>query len=269
MLSLLEVAQRTRTGRKMADMDWNMALYRKMNDLAQRFASSYRWWRGYGPGAARLLKAIRRGTPWQEARRLVYPDGSFGNGGAMRAPIIGLFFASGPEEELVQAAKDSAAITHAHLLAQEGAVLIALATALAGRNEAVGNILARLIKQATAPEFSRKLHRARQWLEGEERISPQRVAVELGNGIAAQNSCITAIYLALAFAERGFLELLTFIARMAGDVDTIGAMAGAIWGARRGEKALPQDELAELEDYERIRDLAERFVSFSHKMQSH
>ena len=37
MLSLLDVAERTRTGRKMVEMDWNMALYHKMNDLAQRF----------------------------------------------------------------------------------------------------------------------------------------------------------------------------------------------------------------------------------------
>ena len=30
--------------------------------LAKRFADSYRWSRGYGPGAARVLKRIRRGA---------------------------------------------------------------------------------------------------------------------------------------------------------------------------------------------------------------
>ncbi|MCI5159576.1 MAG: hypothetical protein D3906_14330, partial [Candidatus Electrothrix sp. AUS1_2] len=53
-------------------------------DLAQRFARSYRWTRGYGPSAAKLLKRIRRGEPWQTANRAVYPEGSLGNGGAMR-----------------------------------------------------------------------------------------------------------------------------------------------------------------------------------------
>lgn len=37
MLSLLEVAERVRSGPKIADMDWNMGLFQKMNELAQRF----------------------------------------------------------------------------------------------------------------------------------------------------------------------------------------------------------------------------------------
>src|SRR5436190_16580426 len=44
--------------------------------LAKRFAASYRWSRGYGPGAARVLKLIRRGKPWQEASQAVYAEGS-------------------------------------------------------------------------------------------------------------------------------------------------------------------------------------------------
>ena len=84
--------------------------------------------RGYGPGAGKLLKRIRRGQSWESARRSVYPDGSFGNGGAMRAPAVGLFFATDNEEKLVKAAYETAAVTDAHPLGLEGAVLIALAT---------------------------------------------------------------------------------------------------------------------------------------------
>jgi len=35
------------------------------DDLARRFAGSYRWSRGYGPGAARILKRIGRGADWR------------------------------------------------------------------------------------------------------------------------------------------------------------------------------------------------------------
>jgi ADP-ribosylglycohydrolase len=56
------------------------------DDMAHRFARSYRWSRGYGPGAARLLKRIARGQDWESASVSVYPSGSYGNGGAMRAP---------------------------------------------------------------------------------------------------------------------------------------------------------------------------------------
>jgi O-acetyl-ADP-ribose deacetylase (regulator of RNase III) len=61
--------------------------------LASRFASSYRWSRGYGPGTAKVLNQIRRGKSWQTASKSVYPEGSYGNGAAMRAPVLGLYFA--------------------------------------------------------------------------------------------------------------------------------------------------------------------------------
>ena len=37
MLSLVEVAERVRKGPRISDMDWNMGLFQKMNELAQRF----------------------------------------------------------------------------------------------------------------------------------------------------------------------------------------------------------------------------------------
>jgi len=103
------------------------------DDLAKTFAGSYRWSRGYGPAAARVLKRIRSGRDWREANRSVHRTGSFGNGGAMRAPIVGVFFHAQPEN-LVTAARQTAEMTHAHPLAMDGAAMIAVATsaALAG-----------------------------------------------------------------------------------------------------------------------------------------
>ena len=91
--------------------------------LARRFAQSYRWSRGYGPAAAKLLRRIARGRDWREVNRAAYPEGSFGNGAAMRAPVIGLFYATRPDE-LKSAAHRSAEITHAHPLALDGAALV-------------------------------------------------------------------------------------------------------------------------------------------------
>ena len=67
-----------------------------LDDLAQRFARSYQWSRGYGPAAAKLLKRIGGGMPWQEANRSVYPDCSYGNGGAMLVAPVAMFFAAQP-----------------------------------------------------------------------------------------------------------------------------------------------------------------------------
>ena len=51
-----------------------------------------------------------------------------------------------------------------------------------------------------------------------------------------------------------------FTIKIGGDVDTIAAMAGGIWGAARGVDELPQEKLAELEDFDRLRNLAAKFA---------
>ena len=226
------------------------------DDLARRFAKSYRWSRGYGPGAAKVLKRIRRGQPWKAASCSVYRDGSFGNGGAMRAPAVGLFFSADNEDEIVKAASASAAVTHAHPLGREGAVLIALATALAYNDTSSPEIIRRLCKRSESTQFLSRLHTASTWLQAGNNIAPRKVAAELGNGIAAAESCVTAVYMSLAFRNSTFNELLDYAIRLRGDVDTIASMACAIWGALRGLDALPQTRLERLEQCDQLHALA-------------
>lgn len=224
------------------------------DDLAQRFARSYCWSRGYGPGAARLLKLIRKGVDWRQANTRVFSEGSFGNGGAMRAPVVGLFYWQ-DFNALVAGARASAVITHAHPLGQQGAVLVALATALALENHSPKQMLQVLGRQSVAPPLRDRLEIAAAWMAGET-ASPDDVRTQLGNGIVATESCVTSIYVAFKFIERPFGELLDFVAVCGGDVDTIGAMAGAIWGARNGDAGLPDEKLACLESGHHVRQVA-------------
>ena len=123
------------------------------DDLARRFAQSYRWSRGYGPGAAKVLKRIAAGTDWRKANRSVYPSGSFGNGAAMRAPLVGLTYADRPAEVL-EAVRASAAVTHAHPLAVEGATLLAVATAVVGAELALSKLSRRRRAKSRWPNLS-------------------------------------------------------------------------------------------------------------------
>jgi ADP-ribosylglycohydrolase len=238
-------------------------------DLATRFARSYRWSRGYGPGAARVLKRIRRGEAWQIANRSVYPVGSFGNGAAMRAPAIGLFYADAGEDELVEAARCSAVVTHAHPDGCTGAVLVALATALAGRGQGSQDIIARLSRYVRSGHFAQRLELAGTWLREDCPVAAKQVAAGLGNGIAAIDSCITSVYLALRFRSQPLEDLLAFAIDVGGDVDTIAAMAGAIWGAGRDWQALPQDRLLLLEQCDRLHGLATKFADASIRVVPH
>ncbi len=225
------------------------------DDIARRFAASYRWSRGYGPGAARVLKLIRRGVDWRTANTRVFREGSFGNGGAMRAPVVGLFCCANLEV-LVEHARATAVITHAHPLGQEGAVLVALAAALACDNLPPGEIFGVLRAHSQhQPPFRERAALASSWLACHS-PSPGEVRARLGNGISASDSCVTAIYIALRFQDAPFMEMLDFVTACRGDVDTIGAMAGAIWGARNGDTALPREQCNLLEDHERLRRVA-------------
>ena len=231
------------------------------NDLARRFAESYRWSRGYGPAAAKLLKRIRKGQSWEKANRSIYPNGSFGNGGAMRAPVVGLFFANSPEKDIARHARASAMITHAHPLGLDGAVLVALTTSFFFNDIESPEIIEKLGGNVESAELLAKLKKVDLWLQNKDSVVPKVAATELGNGISAAESCVTAVYAALAFRDRPFNELLGFLIALHGDVDTIAAMACAIWGAGRGVEALPQTFLEQLEQRERLTVLAESLAS--------
>lgn len=226
------------------------------DDLANRFAASYRWSRGYGPGTAKVLRRISRGEPWQRANRAVHADGSFGNGAAMRVPVIGLFYAGRPTE-LDDAARRSAVVTHAHPLGVEGAVLIARATAAAARAESSAEVLRIVSDCCQTGVMSARLAIAKDWLTSHADVKPDEVARNLGNGIAAADSCVTAVYLALRYRDLGFVAMQNMVATMRGDADTIGAMAGAIWGAANCIRAMPPELLEKLEQRERLLSLAE------------
>jgi poly(ADP-ribose) glycohydrolase ARH3 len=206
--------------------------------LAQQFASGYRWSRGYGPGARRVLKLIRRGTPWQRASRVAHAEGSFGNGAAMRAPVLALFWPS-DRTALLAAARESAIVTHAHPLGVQGAVMIALAaqSLLAGADPL--NVIDLVQVHCLLPAFAERLRTVRTWIAAGQPVAPREVVKHLGHRMLAPDSCPTALYLALSHLDAPFQALLDAAIAVGGDVDTIAAMAGALWGCVNGVAGLP------------------------------
>jgi ADP-ribosylglycohydrolase len=99
--------------------------------LADLFAARYRRdpRRGYGATAHEILGNIVSGLPWRAAAAQPFDGtGSMGNGAAMRAAPIGAYFAS-DYQAVVDAARTSAAVTHAHPDGQAGAIAVAVAAA--------------------------------------------------------------------------------------------------------------------------------------------
>lgn len=203
-----------------------------LDALALSWAREAQWSRGYGPGALKVLRRVRAGEDWRSARTAVYPEGSWGNGGAMRSAPLGLFYARRPAD-LAAAAAEAAGITHAHPLGIEGAVLIARAAALLLEGAAPEGLLSALA-QGAGPEYRAALQ--------DDSFKTGTAAVE----------SVPAALKAFARCPRDFGGLLAFVAGLGGDVDTVGAMAGALFGTLNGPSALPAELLARLEERERL-----------------
>ncbi len=225
-------------------------------DMARRFAENCEPFRGYGSGAHQVLAALRQGHPWDQAATLVFPDGSFGNGAAMRVAPVGAFYHH-DLSELRRAAGGSASITHAHPLGKEGAALKACAVALALRTQRSGfdpvGFLGQLVSfvRPDADEFTRRLASTGRLLDAGPTVD--HVVAELGNDIRAHGSVPAAIYAFLSHPD-SFEHAVVYAVMLGGDTDTIGAMTGAIAGALHGIEAIPVEWYEGLENSAKGRD---------------
>lgn len=222
------------------------------DDLARRWARDARFLRGYGPGTWEWVGRVRSGEDWRTASLSVFPEGSFGNGAAMRSAPFGFYYRDRPDE-LEAAAATAAAVTHAHPLGVEGGVLIALAAAFLLEEEfSPESFLRRLRSRCRREEFRSRLD----WAAGALASAPgaDEIRRRLGNGIPAHESVVAALY-AFARFPGDFAAMTGFIIAAGGDTDTICAMAGSLFGARNGAGALPAALLERLEQRERIETL--------------
>ncbi|MCW9015878.1 MAG: ADP-ribosylglycohydrolase family protein, partial [Kangiellaceae bacterium] len=171
-------------------------------------------------------------------------------------PIIGSFFANDTDKEIRDKAMQCAEITHAHDLGKEGAAIIAQTTAYAYRDLVSRDLVNALLSNDIGTEYRLKLELVAKWLDSSLSIDAKLIQEELGNGIAALDSCVTAIYIAVTHLDKDFRDLLDTCIKVKGDVDTIAAMAGGIWGARNGYRKLPNNLLDRIEKKDYLTSLS-------------
>jgi poly(ADP-ribose) glycohydrolase ARH3 len=128
-------------------------------------------WRGYASGPPIIFQLVEKsGCTYEEAAHHLFDgQGSLGNGAAMRVAPLGLFFHSAPD--LYGRAVVSAAVTHAHPLAQDGAAIQAAAVAMAvplnpHKPFPRDAFLRRLLALARTPQLKERLYLVRSLLKG-------------------------------------------------------------------------------------------------------
>jgi ADP-ribosylglycohydrolase len=196
----------------------------------------------WGVGLATVRACIRIGLGF--ARSGVY---SAGNGAAMRAAIIGAFFADRPRER-EKFGRALAEVTHRDPRAVEGALYVAELAAACVQS-----------KPGTCPEICQQS--ARHCVT----IGTLGAAIDRARDLAlrgastgdAARSCGTSGFVleSVALATFGFIRYgsdpllaLTEVISAGGDTDSIAAILGAWLGALHGAAALPQPLIARIHD---------------------
>lgn len=202
-------------------------------DIAERF---HEWYEGgpfdIGLMTADAIREFQRGTSWQDAWRVVWEhrsEGSnAGNGSVMRCAPHAIAFADAPNA-LVQVSKQSSAITHYDRRCTYGCAILnsTIAGYLSGADSPLYTVLERI--QEDAPdELVDALHPVPDGINNDQLQTSGYVVHTLQ----------TALYDALT-AETAKDAIVTAVNR-GGDTDTLGAVTGALAGARFGSESLPE-----------------------------
>ena len=209
-------------------------------DVAERFHG----WYEDGPFDIGLMTAdglreFGRGTSWRDAGRNVWQhrqEGSnAGNGSVMRCPPYAIAFAD-DSETLIRVSKQSSAITHYDSRCTYGCAILneTIAGYLRGENTPLATALDYIGGDAP-DELVEAL-----------RVVPDLVdSDQLNTTGYVVHTLQTALYDALT-AESIEEAIVTAVNR-GGDTDTVGAVTGAVAGARFGDESLPDRWLDVLE----------------------
>ncbi len=242
-------------------------------DYAEKIRSIFCSGKVVGRGIAcdTAAKNLNEGVNWKESG--VAPP-SAGNGTAMRAAPVGLFYAHRPDE-MVRVAHEQGWITHHDSRCSAGSVAIAGAVSLVVTDKFKDSydFVSRLADwmKTYDTDFASLLMKLPQWISLDPDQAVQVIsAAGITDGIKTGWPGISpfvipsVLWSLYAFLKHptNYEEAISTAIAVGGDVDTTAAMTGAISGAHLGIKSLPDHLTTMLQDqgqwhYTDLVDLAE------------
>lgn len=267
-------------GRGFVSDDTEHALFVAQSILAHpaapdRFARRLAWClRGWllalpaGVGFATLRSILRLWVGVPPHRSGVF---SAGNGPAMRAPVIGVFFAS-QEAAMTQYVERSTRITHTDPRALTGAAAVARIAARSAGRAADAPPTPDELAALLAPDTARPDEEWRTLTDAVVQAARQNLAVkELAQRVGLQDGVTGYIYHTVPVAAYAwyrhfgdFRATLSTVLDCGGDTDTVGAVAGALAGAVVGEDGIPAEWIDGIADWPRgsalLRRVADRLA---------
>ena len=218
-------------------------------DVAERFVA----WYDSGPFdiggmTRRALIRLKRGDPWDEAGQQVWeqsPEGqNAGNGSVMRCPPLAIPYAS-DWDRLVEVSRQSSQITHADQRCTYGYAILNLT-------------LAGLLEDADTP-FQDALNYVSSDAPDELVTALEPLARGDSPGtLETSGYVVHSLQTALhdGFVADSAEDAIVTAVNRGGDTDAIGAIAGAVAGARFGASQLPDRWLGAIDEVNELEGLA-------------
>lgn len=213
--------------------------------LARRFAWHHEREpdRGYGSMTRAQLNEINRGGDWRlGAANAFGGQGSMGNGGAMRVPPLGGYFAD-DLKRVTEEARASALVTHTHPEGVAGTVAVAIAAAVAWQmRNAPEGLRGRQLFEAVL-EFTPESKTRRGILMASQtpaKVEVEVVAKALGNGslVTAPDTVPFALWSAAHHLD-DYVSAMKQTILAGGDCDTNAAIVGGIVALSVGRTGIP------------------------------
>lgn len=222
-------------------------------DIAERFVA---WYDSepfdIGRMTMRSLSRLKHGDTWDEAGQHVWEQSregqNAGNGSVMRCPPLAIPYAN-DWDQLVEVSRQSSQITHADPRCTDGCAILNLT--VAGLLDDADTPLQDALDYVNADAPDELVTALRPLARGD---SPDTLET---SGYVV-HSLQTALHdgLVVDSAE----EAIVTAVNRGGDTDTIGAIAGAVAGARFGASQLPDRWLSAIDEVDELETLAERLV---------
>lgn len=209
-------------------------------DVLAKMRKRYEPARGFGHGMKLAFAALDRGDPLEDIPYAAWPEGSRGNGGAVRVGVVALRPWSDPSA-LRSAASVATRLTHAHDEAVAAALvqvaLIALILGEPALTEAPQDLLGRAASFVDGSSSSLMLiDKIR------EAVVQKPTSAEIARLFGVSTLAVEAVPAAIASflcCHSTFEDAVLHAASMGGDVDSICALVGALAGALHGVSGIP------------------------------
>lgn len=218
--------------------------------------------RGIGGTTAKALTRLKLGYSIEEAGVSHNENGTpaSGNGTAMRASPIGLFYRN-DLEKLIEVAMADAAITHNSHEPKMGSVAVALGAALAAKkdnNLFLPHHILEEVHEVMAPSIVKdKLALAIAHIKNDS--DPKQALAAIGAGGYVPETVGAAFY---CFATgQDFTEVVVMAVKAGGDTDTTAAVAGALAGTYYGLEGIPDSYKDKVENFELLQSLTDELIN--------